>query len=85
MTLKERVEALEIDNDLLWESQGGHSKNLVRIYELLHEEIAEIGALLSQYKAEDEVFKNQLSDTHKKYYEKFEILFGKKKSGVDPF
>ena len=73
--LEIRVEALEIDNNLLWESQWGHSKNLTTIYQLLAEEIAEIGSLLYQHECKDETFKNQLSDTHKKYYEKFEILF----------
>ena len=69
------LEELEIDLDLVWECLWGYEKNLIKIYTLLHEEIAEVGALLYQHEREEETFKNELSETHKRYYEKFEILF----------
>ncbi len=75
MALEDRVKALEIDRELVWECSWGYGKNLIKIYALLHEEIAEVGALLYNHERADETFKNQLSETHKRYYEKFEILF----------
>ena len=75
MTLEDRVQALEIDRELVWEYLWGYEKNLIKIYTLLHEEIAEVGALLYRHERTDATFKNELSETHKRYYEKFEILF----------
>ena len=76
MTLEKRVEFLEIDGNLLWESQWGHTKNLLLIFELLMGEIHELGAELYRQGKIDETFKQKLSETHKRYYEKFEVLFG---------
>jgi len=75
MTLEDRVNALEIDRELMWECSWGDRENLIKIYNLLHEEIAEVGALLYRHERADKTFKNELSETHKRYYEKFEILF----------
>ena len=75
MTLEERVEFLEIDGNLLWESQWGHTKNLQLIYELLRGEINEVWSELYQQGKIDDAFKDKLSETHKRYYEKFELLF----------
>ena len=84
MTLEERVEflegkvkTLEIDGDLLWESQWGHTKNLQLFYQLLIEQINEVWAEFYQQGKLDDTFKDKLSETHKRYYEKFETLFGR--------
>ena len=82
MTLEERVEKLEkkvefleIDGNLLWESQWGHTRNLLLFYQSLIEQINEVWADLYQQGKIDETFKDKLSETHKRYYEKFELLF----------
>ena len=69
------MEQVKIDQDLIWEALWGYEKNLMKIYQLLHAEIEEVGTLLYHHESKDEVFKNQLSDTHKRYYDKFEELF----------
>ena len=75
MTLEERANNLEIDRELLWECIWGFEKNLIKIYNLLHEEIFEVGALLYKHERADKTFKDQLSVTHHNYYVRFEEVF----------
>jgi site-specific DNA-adenine methylase len=65
----------EVDHDLIWEAIWGGRENLLQLYTLLHNEIDEITLMLYNHESSDELFKKQLSDTHKKYYEQLEILF----------
>lgn len=80
--LEHRVTMLEIDNDLLWETQWGHTRNLQTLFGILLEKINEVWSQLWHQEKEDHTFKNNLSATHKKYYEKFEFLFKQMKTNA---
>lgn len=73
--VEKELKQLKVDMELLWEMQWGYEETLLQLYSALCDEFQEAMLELYHHEKDDEAFKEQLSDTHKKYYEKFEELY----------
>jgi len=91
MTLDERVKALEerlgnleVDRDLIWECIWGGKKNELKLYLLLHKEIAGIGSAVYNLQCDSitkEKYKKHLSLIQERVYERIEqVLADRKKT-----